>query len=203
MSSPSQWAVDLSLHMGGIRTPMPPGVVLLGAYVPGIQSLVTVSRSILGGSFLRGSVRSDLEAHAREAEQELLGLVQELLPGDIVVPVVTQADISLGRLLLNGLLASLPLVLIGLAGISEGMPPGIAFGAAAAGGLGWSVFRACEWRRSIDRSLREVRYWFHHFSSSSSGPRSLDAQFIVPPDAPAMLVRVLPLELRGGRVGPT
>ena len=195
-AAPSQWVVDLSLHMGGIRSSMPPGVVVLGAYVPGICSLVTVARSSLGGS-----VRRDLESHAREAEQDLIKMVQELQPDDSPVPVVTQADISLGQLLLNGLAASLPLALLGLVGVSEGMPAGLAVGSAVAGGVGWSIFRAFEWRRSIDRSLREVWVWYRRFSSASGGPSSLDVQFISPPDGPAMLVRVLPLEPRGGMGG--
>ena len=192
MVVPSQWVVDLSLHMGGIRSPMPPGVVVLGTYVPGIRSLVTVSRANLGGS-----VRRDLESHAREAERELIELFSDPGLEDPGTLVVTQADIQLGPVLLNGLAASLPLALLGLVGVSEGMQVPLALGSAAAGGVAWSVFRAVEWRRSIDRSLREVRVWFRHFSSPNLGPTCLDVQFLDPGDAPAMLVRVLPLEPEG------
>lgn len=195
----SQWVVDLSLHMGGIRSPMPPGVVLMGAYVPEIGSLVTVSRSGMGGS-----ARLDLESHAREAEREmseLLGLAAESRGADDGPEglSVTRADIGLAPLLLNGLAASALPAFLGLLGVLEGLlPVQLAVGGSLCGGAAWMAFRAVEWRRSIDRSLREVRLRFRHFSSASGGPASLDSQFMDSRDGgPAMLVRALPLELPG------
>ena len=173
---------------------MPPGIVVFGAYVPGLDASVTICRA-----GRRRLPMREMELRARMAESELRGLLDE--SGLDAPASVGCAEISLLQVLLQGFWACLPAALLCFLFSLEGLPASLGIGATLSVGACWSFLVICDWRRSIDRALREVRGRFRGFSSSAPLPSRPDVQFLGPPDAPTMLIRVVPLVCRDGLGG--
>ena len=96
-----QWNADLAEHMSRLRSPMPPGTIILGIYSSRLGSFVSICRSNQGAA--------RMTAITRRTREKLEKLIEETDHRDAEITVIyADAWIDLLHTALRGMIAAHP-----------------------------------------------------------------------------------------------
>ncbi len=192
------WSDSLVGYFGYFCDALPPGFVLLSARLPGMGFQVSVccyNPSALDKSGVlsrmdRGLVELDgMIAGGLGGES---GSLLFSLPDGSQVLASTMAKIGMTRVLLQGLIASLPVALLSLGfGFLLGLDQVLGLGVSVLAGAAWSAFRIFEWRMGVNRVASGMLAHFLNFSLGWAGPESCFTLSVSRDDAPSIVIRVI------------
>ena len=163
------------------------GYVAIGTYDRNIRATITILRSNP-----ETMPASRMVHEPAQAGTGLRTVLTEPWEQESPQVTVTRACIDMIHIVRHIALGAIPAALVtgALSVTGEEIAPAIA--ATTGAGIIWGCVQAAETRRSIDRSLKELRRHYRSFRTSVPHPKGETTRVIEKPGEPATVIRVVP-----------